>query len=145
MRFMMLLPCPPEPLEKLTAVPSKEIVLAMGQYNDAIAEFEESLRLKGDNTSDQCYLGYALAKAGRRSDAEPILKRLETTKEYVSPAELAVLYIGLGEKEQALSALERAYAAHDLQMQYLGLDPSYDPLRSEPRFRELIRKVGLPQ
>jgi TolB-like protein/Flp pilus assembly protein TadD len=118
---------------------------SLGQYDNAIAKFEESLRLRGDNTSDQCYLGYALAKAGRRNEAEAILKRLETTKEYVSPAELATLYIGLGQKEQALSALERAYAAHDLQMQYLGVAPFYDPLRTEPRFQELIRKVGLPQ
>ena len=117
---------------------------AMGQYNDAIAKFEESLRLKGDNTSDQCYLGYALAKAGRRSEAEEILKRLETKKEYVSPAELAVLYVGLDKREQALFALERAYEAHDPQMQFLGVDQHYDPLRSEPRFQELMRKVGLP-
>ena len=118
---------------------------AMGQYKDAIAELEESLRLKGDNTSDRCFLGYALAKAGRRNEAEAILKRLETTREYVSPSELAILYIGLGEKEQALSALERAYAAHDPQMQFLGAAPEYDGVRSEPRFQELIRKVGLPQ
>jgi TolB-like protein/Tfp pilus assembly protein PilF len=118
---------------------------AIGQYKDAIAELEESLRLRGDNTSDQCFLGYALAKTGRRNEAESILKRLETTKEYVSPPELAILYIGLGEKEQALSALERAYAAHDPQMQFLGVAPEYDTVRSEPRFQELIRKVGLPQ
>ena len=118
---------------------------AMGQYKDAIAELEESLRLRGDNTSDQCFLGYALAKAGRRNEAEAILKRLETTKEYVSPPELAIFYVGLGEKEKALSALERAHARHDLQMQFLGVAPEYDALRSEPRFQELIRKVGLPQ
>ena len=118
---------------------------ATGQYNDAIAEFKDVLRLRGDNTSDECYLGYALAKAGRRSEAEAILKRLETTKEYVSPVELADLYMGLDRKEQALSALERGYTAHDPQMQYLGIDSHCDPLRSEPRFQELIRKVGLPQ
>jgi tetratricopeptide (TPR) repeat protein len=118
---------------------------AMGQYKEAIAELEESLRLKGDNTSDQCFLGYALAKAGRRNEAEAILKRLKTTKEYVSPPELAIFYVGLGEKELALSALERAYAAHDPQMQFLGAAPEYDAVRSEPRFQELIRKVGLPQ
>lgn len=63
---------------------------------------------------------------------EAILKQLETTKEYVSPAELAVPYIGLGDKEQSLSALERAYTAHDLQMAFLGIDLHVDPLRSEP-------------
>jgi TolB-like protein/Tfp pilus assembly protein PilF len=116
----------------------------MGRYNEAIAEYETSLRLTGDQTSAQCYLGYAMAKAGRLAEAEAILKKLETTKDYVSPTELTVLYVGLGEKDQALSALERAYAAHDLQMRYLGVDPYFDSLRSEPRFQELIRKVGLP-
>jgi hypothetical protein len=87
---------------------------------------------------------YALAKAGQRAEAEKVLEHLETTKDYVSPAELAVAYAGLGQKEQALSSLERAYAAHDLQMQFLGADPHYDTLRSEPRFKELMRKVGLP-
>jgi hypothetical protein len=77
------------------------------------------------------------------NEAESILKKLETTREYVSPAELAILYVGLGDKEKALSSLERANAAHDLQMGFLGFDPHYDPLRSEPRFQELIRKVGL--
>lgn len=117
---------------------------AMGRYNEAIAEYETHIRLAGDNTSDQCYLGYSLAKAGRRNEAEAILKKLETSTEYVSPAELAVLYMGLNQKEQALSSLERAYAAHDLQLGYLGVDPHFDSLRSEPRFQELIRKVGLP-
>src|SRR6185503_4094747 len=117
---------------------------AMGHYNEAISQYEAHIRLAGDNTSDQCYLGYSLAKTGRRNEAEAILKKLETSKEYVSPAELAVLYLGLAEKEKALSSLERAFAAHDLQMVHLGVDPHYDPLRSEPRFQELIRKVGLP-
>ena len=117
---------------------------AMRRYNEAIAEYEAHIRLAGENASDQCYLGYSLAKAGRRNEAEAILKKLATSKEYVSPAELAVLYLGMGDKEKSLSALERAYATHDLQMGYLGVDPHYDPLRSEPRFQELIRKVGLP-
>ena len=102
-------------------------------------------RLQGDSSSTQCYLGYALAQAGQRRAAEAILKQLETSKEYVSPAELALLYVGLGETEKALSALERAYAVHDLQMQYLGIDPHYDGLRSDPRFTDLLRRVGLPQ
>jgi tetratricopeptide (TPR) repeat protein len=117
---------------------------AMGRYSEAIAEYETHIRLAGDNTSDQCYLGYSLAKAGRRNEAEAILKKLETSKEYVSPAELAILYMGLDQKEQALSSLERAYAARDLQLGYLGVDMHFDSLRSEPRFKELIRKVGLP-
>ena len=70
---------------------------------------------------------------------------MKATKEYVSPFELAVLYVGLGDKEAALYALERAYREHDLQMQGLKLDPYYDALRSEARFQDLLRRTGLPQ
>jgi hypothetical protein len=56
---------------------------------------------------------------------------------------LAILYASLGEREQAFSSLERAYAAHDLLLQYLGVDPAYDSLRADPRFADLVRRVGL--
>jgi Flp pilus assembly protein TadD len=118
---------------------------SLEKYDQAIAEFEEDIKLQGETTSTLCYLGYALAKAGHRNRAEKILKRLETTKEYVSSVELAIVYIAFGHKERALSALEHAYAVHDVQMQYLATEPHFDELRSEPRFKELIRKIGLPQ
>ena len=101
--------------------------------------------LVGENTSIQCYLGYAYAKSGKRAEALAILDKLKTTKEYVSPAELAILYVGLGDKEGAFQTLERAYAAHDIQLQALNVDPHYDALRSDPRFQDLVRRVGLPQ
>ena len=69
---------------------------------------------------------------------------MERTKKYVSQAELAVLYAGLGDKEKAIAALERAYIAHDLQLQYLKVEPHFDSLRSDPRFADLLRRVGLP-
>ena len=120
------------------------IYSAKGEFDKAVEEFKIAAQIEGKNTSDLCYHGYALAKSGRRGEAEAILKELKTTKEYVSTAELAVLYAGLDDKEGALASLEKAYAAHDLQMQYVKIDPHYDSLRSEPRFQELIRKVGLP-
>ena len=116
---------------------------AVGKYNEAIAEYQKFVSLGDTTASTQCYLGYALAQSGRKSEAQAILDKLKTTKEYVSPAELAVLYAGLGDKEGAIALLEKAYVAHDLQMQYLKIDPHYDSLRSDPRFVELIKKVGL--
>jgi len=118
---------------------------AKGMYAQAIAEYQKRIRIEGETTSTLCYLGYALAMSGKRSEAQAILDKLKTTKEYVSPAELAVLYFGLGDKEGALTSLERAYAAHDLQMQSLKIDSHYDSLRSDPRFQDLLRRVGLPQ
>jgi serine/threonine-protein kinase len=118
---------------------------AKGRYEEAIAEYQKYISLNGETTSTLCYLGCAYAKSGKRDEALAILNKLKTTKEYVSPAELAVLYVGLGDKEAALDALERSYRARDLQMQYLKVDPHYDALRSEARFQDLMRKVGLPQ
>jgi serine/threonine protein kinase/Tfp pilus assembly protein PilF len=118
---------------------------AKGEFDKAIEEHKIAIQLAGKNTGGQCYLGAALAKAGRRAEAEAILRELKTTKEYVSPGELAVLYLALGDKEGALALLERAYDEHDLQLRYLKIDPHFDSLRSEPRFRALIRKVGLPE
>ena len=87
----------------------------------------------------------AYAKAGERAKARTILKRLEASKAYVSPGVLAALYVALGEHEQAFAALERAYAAHDTQLQFLRVDSNLDPLRDDPRFQDLLRRIGLPQ
>ncbi|MET0645313.1 MAG: protein kinase [Pyrinomonadaceae bacterium] len=115
-----------------------------GMYPEAIAAYQEANRLGENSPSLQIYLGHAYAKAGERKKAQAILKRLEQGREYVSPGELAILYAALGEREQAFASLERAYAAHDLQLQYLGTDPAYDDLRGDPRFADLLRRIGLP-
>ena len=122
----------------------KYAYLHKGMYREAIDGFEEAIQ-GGDNPSDQIYLGAAYAKAGEREKAQAILKKLETRKEYVSPGELPVLYVALGEHDKAFASFEKAYAARDLQLQFLKVDPSFDPLRDDPRFADLMRRVGLPQ
>src|SRR6185295_11501956 len=114
-------------------------------YDEAIAEFREANRLNGENTSTLCYLGYALAKSGRTGDARTVLGKLKTTSAYVSPVELGSLYVGLGEYEAAFELLEQGFQAHDLQMQFLKVDRTYDPIRSDQRFGSLMRRVGLPE
>jgi tetratricopeptide (TPR) repeat protein len=118
---------------------------AKGMYAEAITAYQKRISLEGENLNMQGYLGYALAMSGKRNEAVVILDKLKTTKDYVSPAELAILYAGLGDKEEAFTELERAYAARDTQMQYLKVEPHYDSLRSDPRFVDLIRRMGLPR
>jgi serine/threonine protein kinase/Tfp pilus assembly protein PilF len=117
---------------------------AKGMYREAIAAYLQAIKRGGDTSSVQIYLGAAYAHAGQRERAEAILKRLEASKTYVSPGELPVLYIALGQREQAFRSLEKAFAARDLQLQFLGIDPSFDSLRGDPRFADLMRRVGLP-
>lgn len=112
-------------------------------YAQAAEEFRKQIELKGETTSGLIYLGYDLAMSGRKGEAQAILARLKETKDYVSPEELAGLYAGLGDKEGALAMLERAYQEHDLQLQVLKIDRRLDSLRSDARFQDLLRRVGL--
>ena len=114
-------------------------------YGQAIEEYKKAASMAKQTTWNQIILGYALAMSGKTSEAQEILSSLKTSIEYVSPAELAILYVGLGDKEGALASLEAAYAAHDLQLIYLNVAPQYDSLRSDPRFQSLRRRVGLPE
>ncbi|MEK6303754.1 MAG: protein kinase [Acidobacteriota bacterium] len=116
---------------------------AKGMYAEAIAEYQKAISIEEDPTLIQAYLGYSYAMSGKRDEALNFLDKMKTTKEYVSPAELAILYAGLGDKEEAFAALERAYAEHDPQMQYLKVEAHYDSLRADPRFTDILRKVGL--
>jgi TolB-like protein/DNA-binding winged helix-turn-helix (wHTH) protein/Tfp pilus assembly protein PilF len=116
-----------------------------GMYREAIAAFQESIRL-GDNSQDvQIYLGTAYAQAGERDKARAILRQLETSKIYVSPCELAYLYAALGEREKAFASLEKAYADKDLHLMNMNIDRNFDPLRADPRFDALLRRIGLAQ
>ena len=67
----------------------------------------------------------------------------ESTRRFVSPLWPAIIYLGFGDRERSLEGLERAYEAHDPWLLSLKVDRIYDPLRSDPRFIKLLRKVGL--
>jgi len=116
-----------------------------GMHREAVAAYQEAIKAGDNSTSTQIYLGAAYAMSGKRKEALAILDGLKTTDEYVSPAELAILYAGLGDKDGAFVTLERAYAAHDLQLKFLAIDSGFDSLRDDPRFQDLLRRVGLPQ
>jgi Flp pilus assembly protein TadD len=112
-------------------------------YAEAIAEYQSAVRLGLDTPATQIFLAAAYAQSGERQRAEAILQQLLTGKEHVSPGNLAILYAALSERDQAFASLEKAYQAHDSQLQYLGVEPGFDPLRSDQRFQDLLRRVGL--
>ena len=116
---------------------------AQGKHTDAVAAYTRAIALGLDTPATQVYLGAAAARAGDRPRALAVLQRLRSSKEGSSSAELALLLTALGEREQALASLEDAYRERDIQLQYLGVEPGFEPLRSDPRFADLMRRVGL--
>jgi len=113
-------------------------------YDEAIAEYIVSIELSGGSLEARGSLGHAYGKAGRKSDALRILEELtiESTSRYVSPYDLSIINLGLGEIETAIKWLVRACDEHAGWMIYLTVDPRLDPVRSDPRFKELLRRVG---
>jgi TolB-like protein/Tfp pilus assembly protein PilF len=117
-----------------------------GLHQEAIKEIQEAIRLSRDNLAYIAALGGVYAAAGRRVEAAQILNELKTRSkhEYVPSGVFFNLCAALGEKDQALAWLEKAYEEHDSAMlQLRGMSPS-DPLRSDPRFQDLLRRMNFP-
>ena len=115
-----------------------------GVFGKAIESIQQAIKLNEDNPKMQIRLGQVYAKSGDDANARTILSQVKASKQYVSPAELAMLYASLGDKESALASLENAFRTNDVQLQYIKIAPAYDNLRSDPRFKDLLKRVGLP-
>ncbi len=115
-----------------------------GKIKEAIPEIERA-RVKGSPPFVTAFLGYVYAASGNRAKAEAIMAELNqmSARQFVSPFCIAVIYIGLGDKQRALDGLEKAYEVRSQWIQLLKVDKVFDPLRSEPRFIALLKKVGL--
>jgi tetratricopeptide (TPR) repeat protein len=115
-------------------------------YKQAIAEFQTILTSSPDSPRVIAALGHAYALSGEEDKAREMLQQLEqlSKQRYVSPGEFARIYIGLNEKEQVLDWLYKALDDRSSWLPYLKVEPMFDSLRSEPRFQDLVRKVGLP-
>jgi len=116
----------------------------MGKYSEAITEAGR-VGPSPDSTLSLTEVAYAYAKAGKSAEARALLRKLEerSKRGYVPAYDFAVVYVALGEKEVALQWLQKAYEEHDWALIVIAVEPRLDPLRSDPRFQELVRKVGL--
>ena len=116
-----------------------------GRYEEAIAELRQAANAPGGSPEALAALGHALAASGRRNEALRTLEELKRMSEarYVSPLDFAILYAGLGDKEITLEHLERAAEDRVGWLINLGVEPRFDALRSEPKYVELLRRMGL--
>jgi len=111
-------------------------------YAEATAELQRAVALGGRSGLLQSLLGHVDAVAGRKDQARKVARALRA-QPGTAPYHLAVLYAGLGEKEEALRWLEKAYAERSSWLTVLRADPRLDGLRADPRFEDLMRRVGL--
>jgi len=113
----------------------------------AVAEFKKAVEATNGDPFYVAALGHAYALGGNRRGAEKVLLTLSdrAKKSYVSPFDLALIYTALGEKEKAFALLDKAVAEHSTFLVYTKWEPRLDPLRSDPRFQDLLRRIGLPR
>jgi TolB-like protein/Flp pilus assembly protein TadD len=116
-----------------------------GMYKEALAQFQNASIASEEVLLGE--LGHVYAVAGRRSEAREVLNKMnELSKErYVPPYQMALIHVALGEKDQAFALLEKAYEDRFPWLIHLKVEPRLDPLRSDPRFEDLVRRVEQPQ
>jgi Flp pilus assembly protein TadD len=119
----------------------------MGMTELALEALTDAARLSGSNSKPVSLRGYLLARAGRTNEAREILRRLETLsrERYVPPYATAIVHAGLGERDEVFDWLEKAYAARDVHLIFLTVDPKWDPYRADPRFEALLARCGFSQ
>ena len=116
-----------------------------GMFAEAIAKARRARELPTAQTLSMAYESYALAKLGRRDEARILLEELlKMSKErFVPPYHLALIYQGLGEKDETLAWLERGLQQRDPKMTFLKVDPKWNNLRNEARFQDLLKRMKL--
>ena len=118
-----------------------------GAFAEAIPEFQRATSLSPDINSYKGGLGHAYGRAGKNAEARELLHELKelSKRRYVSGCDCAAIYAGLDEKDRAFACLEEAHEQHDFTLTSAKVNPLFDPLRSDSRFQDVLRRIGLPQ
>jgi tetratricopeptide (TPR) repeat protein len=116
----------------------------IGRYEEALVEMKRAYEVSG-NPAHRLGIAHELAHLGRTAEAEKIIEETKESLEKTSPGSIATVYAVLGRKEEAFQLLESAYEAHAYSMIAINRNPDLQSLRSDPRFQDLVRRVGWPQ
>ena len=115
-------------------------------FAEAVAAEESAASISGRNAHMIACLGYVLGRSGRDRDAYKVIDELKarSAQGYIAPFNVAMVYAGLGVKEQTLEWLERAFDDRSMWSVFLNAYPIFDDLRPDPRFQDLVRRMGFP-
>jgi tetratricopeptide (TPR) repeat protein len=118
--------------------------MQQGRFAEALANLEDWRRTSGDGIHISSRLVYLYGRMGQKDKARAELRKLEAMSgtQALDPVLMARAYTGMGNNDAALSALEKGYAQRSNLLTALKVEPVYDPLRDDPRFQELLRRVG---
>ena len=123
-----------------------DIYVQQGKLAEGIQELEKAVALsEGGTPRAVAHLGYAYAVAGKKNEAESMLAKLNNMSKsgHVHPDLMAAVYAGLGQKKEAFEWLEKAYRVHARDLLELKYDPHFASLHSDPRFTDLVRRIGV--
>jgi tetratricopeptide (TPR) repeat protein len=117
-----------------------------GLFADAVADTAKWHRID-DGPGSWAIEAYVYGRSGQRVEARRALEKLQLLNRHrqMDPAAIVLAYVGMDNKEEAFAWLQKAYSEHSNALTTLKVDPIYDPLRSDPRFQDLVRRVGLAQ
>ncbi len=123
------------------------IWLQKGDSRTAIGELRKAVSLAPGDSRSWIWLAYGCALTGQRDEALSILQKLENSPHqyYVPPTLMAAVYAGLGERDKALTALHKAVLEHDPKLMMIMSDQAFDSLRTDPRYSDVARRIGLVQ
>ncbi len=118
-----------------------------GMYQESIPEYQKAINASERTSTILGLLGHVYAVSGKRNQALKISSEMKemSKQKYVLPYDLAILYVGLGEKDKALEQLNYAYEEQSGWIIYLKVEPLFDPLRSDPRFKNLLKRMKQPE
>jgi DNA-binding winged helix-turn-helix (wHTH) protein/TolB-like protein/Flp pilus assembly protein TadD len=119
----------------------------LGKFDEAIREYQTVVNLHGGNMAQAPALACVYAEAGRKTEARQVLADIlkAAKQKYVSPHSLAMIYATLGDNDQAFAWLAKDLQEHDDDLVFLRVEERFQPLRSDPRFGDLVKQVGIPQ
>ena len=122
------------------------VYLQEHRFEEGVTELREAATSSSKEDSVMAALGYAYALSGREGESQDILNGLkeQSRSRYVSPFLIALICVGLGKKGEAFEWLDEAYKQRDSELPWIGVEPMFDSLRSDPRFHELLHRMNLP-
>src|SRR5439155_19418074 len=114
-------------------------------FDEATEEFKKAISLSGGSPLMKAALGRAYAESQKKLEANEMLNELNelAKRQYVSAYEVATIYIALGDREQAFEFLAKAYGEHSFHLANLNVSPQFKSVRSDPRFQDLVQRVGV--